>query len=480
MKKTVVKEALIYLPFKVLEGLIGIIMVAIFTRILTESSYGQYALVNTLSMTLFLPIAGWIMHAGYRHVLAYKEEKDIKDFNSTIWTLWLIMQGVFILLITLSCFLFPNFTDVLLYIPIIFIPYSATQILSSQMVAKKKIANVILLTAVNVTLKLILFLSIYRFMDPFFAVILAYASAEIISLLVVIVRTKGYFINSGIHINREMARNFFAYGIPLIGLAFTMSMTNFSDRFIIDYYFDKSLVAKYQGNYTLASATFTFIMVGIMRAVNPNILKAWHGGSENVWKDIWSGFRFFLLLAIPAAVGIAVLSKEVSRVVLASSYNEASIVIAWVAFGMLLLGSSEYLIKPLELNKNTKPIFYSSLIACIINIVLNIIFIKTQGYIFAAVTTLISYFVYIFMIVIIVRKRYYIIIEFASIIKILLSSVLMGVVIWYAKQFFSGWLNILLMTVLGVITYSLMLLASGEIKSEVDYLIKRLNLGGKN
>lgn len=470
MDAKVIKEMLIYLPSKVIEGILGVLLVSLYTKTLTTSDYGSYTLAVTTVLTLFLPLFGWIMHASSRYTLKYISEDREKYFNSTVWTLIIITNIVIaILFVILSKFL-PTYTKFLKYVYKILIFYSANQILSQQMAVRKRIFHVVLLTTINSALKLIYAIILFNYIDKLDAVIYAYVFSEMTVFIITFI-TSGILKNMGkAQIDNEMVKEFIKYGMPLIGLAMTSAVTNFSDRYIIKAYFGKSYVAIYQGNYSISSAAFTMLMVGIMRAVNPNILKAWEKREEKIQERVWQGLRLFLLIAVPSVIGLSVLSPKISKIILDEEYVQGSNVMMWVAIGMLVLGISEYINKPLELHKKTRTIFLSSFAAAICNIILNFIFVPKFGYISAAITTFISYIIYILILIKRVKKDFEIKIDLKSIVSIFISATIMGIFTFLFREKIDSLKSILIIVMFSMLIYGISIIITGEGKEEIKYL----------
>lgn len=480
MNKNVIKELALYLPAKIIEGILGIVLVSVYTYHMNEAVFGQYSLVNTTTMTAFLPICGWLMHAGYRHILEYSGSECESDFHGSVWSLWLVLQLVMLVLVGFIYLLFANFREWLIYVPVLFVPYSAVQVLSAQMTATKRIGHVIILTTCDIALRLLLAVLFMRIMQPLIAVVAAHSMGNLITFSIVFCATKMAGHINSFKIDPQLAGRFFRYGLPLIGLALTIAITNFSDRWIIGWLFGDAAVGIYHANYTIASASFTFIMIGIMRAVHPNILKAWQSGKETIETDIWQGLRLYLLIALPAALGITILAEPISGLILHPNYHDGYSVAMWVSLGMLMLGISEYIIKPLELNKRTHPIFICSLLSAIVNVLLNVVLVPKMGYTFAATTTFIAYLVYVVLLVSYVRRRYTLYIEVSSVLKVAMAATVMATFTYYWRGAIDSFLKLALLVLTSMVVYLIALLLSGEINKEIALITKRnINIGGK-
>jgi O-antigen/teichoic acid export membrane protein len=267
------------------------------------------------------------------------------------------------------------------------------------------------------------------------------------------------------------------YGFPLIGLSLTMFVLNISDRYIILYLHSKEASGIYAANYSLASAAYIMIMMGIMRAVYPNVLSTWSKNDVKKTKELLSGgVRYYLLISIPATVGLVTLSKPISQILLSRpEYHDGYTVIGWTAIGMLLFGLTEYCNKAWELTSNTKVILRNSLISGLINIALNIIFIPIYGYEVAAITTTISFAIYFILSYLGARNILIWTINLSCITRIIMSALAFGVLLIIVQNYYEITVVLLVVCVIiSMLLYVILLLITGELKEETKLLKKRI------
>ncbi len=105
----------------------------------------------------------------------------------------------------------------------------------------------------------------------------------------------------------------------------------------------------------------------------------------------------YLLLAVPATVGVAAVSDVMATALFEQAYVEGHSIMFWVAFGMMFLGLTEYSIKPWELTANTKAIFKRSLLGGAVNVGLNLILIKFVGKLLYCICYNIYWFLCLFL-----------------------------------------------------------------------------------
>jgi len=441
-------------------------MIALYTRILSPKEYGQYGFINSFVMMSYIMIVGWLMHSSYRNINKPVLKQEKIEFFSTVWILWLILQFIFVGMVIILYLLLPHTRNWMALTGMMFLPYSGVQLLMAHMSGLKKVGYAILLSTATVLSKLLMAWVLSHWMEPLFAVVSAHGAVDIFFFTMVMIKNGILKEIKLTYFNKEAFKDFFNYGMPLTGMAFSMSIINLSDRFIIGMKVNESAAGFYTANYAIASAAFTLIMMGVIRAFYPNILRSFENGMDSGMNSVWEGLRFFLMLGLPAATGLAVLSNEISSRVVETQYTEASPIIGFVAFSMLILGVSEYLIKPLELVRKTKPIFRASFTAAVTNLMLNFMMIPRYGYMAAGVTTLVAYLAYVLVIITGTHNESQIPIKWVSVGKLVGASLLMGALVFYVKPLISGWFSMGAVVLLAVTFYFGLLALMHEIKEE--------------
>ncbi|MFX0137371.1 MAG: lipopolysaccharide biosynthesis protein, partial [Candidatus Hodarchaeota archaeon] len=140
--------------------------------------------------------------------------------------------------------------------------------------------------------------------------------------------------------------------------------------------------------------------------------------------------RVYLLAGIPAVIGLSIIAKSVVSIFTASKFHSGYIIIPWIAAGAFFMGISNIFSLCLGFYKKMNLLMVCFLIGGILNIGLNLIFVPNFGYMAAAVTTFISYAIVAIFIFIISRKLLVWDFPFQSLVKVLFSSVVMGIFVY--------------------------------------------------
>lgn len=487
-KGTMAKDTIIYMIAKIYEGVFGVLTISALTYFFIPKQMGQYSTVNIAVTTIAMVGVQWLIQSSLRYINKYDIENEHEKFYTTVFTAWLktnlgMVLGGSVLILLLNVLSFPqlksftsNYTvDILVLGLIMFVTYNTAQLVVAMLAATRRAKLNLFLSVFSVTGKLLTIVLLVRLFGARIQwIFVSYSIFDGITSLIGIITLKVYKYINFKNNSKEILDTLKAYGIPLVGNLITTSVLNKSDIYIITFFLGESSAGIYQTNYSIVSAAFTMLMAAVMRGSYPTIVRTWSEGKKELSEKLVSeAVRFFLLISVPCVVGIAVLSDFLARVLFAPSYFDGHFVMAWVALGMMFLGITEYCIKPWELNANTKAIFYRSLISGIVNLLVNIIFVPVFGYMTAAVSTFIGFFTYFCLAKLGTRKLMRWRLGFIVYLRIILSAVFMGALILSLKSIVpSSLFGVLLLVIIGIISYGLLLYFFGEIKNEAKLLVK--------
>jgi O-antigen/teichoic acid export membrane protein len=482
VKKTMVKDTLLYLPARLIEGLIGLATITLYTSFFAPEIYGYYGLITTtVNIGSFL-LLGWLNQAVYRYVNAFEGKKRGSLFYSTSFTLWLC-SNVIVVILGFAGILIVNprmdawVTQLFVLTLFMFVTYNTTQVLLSIVSATRKVKLLLFLSLFSVTMKLLLTVFfVYKFQTNSYtpaAAVLSNVIVDTVVILIAMLRLKVYKHFTFKYFSKSVLTKFLTYSLPLVGVNFTMSVLNLSDRYVIAPVLGPEQMGIYHANYTISSTVFNLILVAVMRGVYPMILKTWSQNNRQRTEYFLSqAVRYYLLVSTPALTGLCILSGPISKLFLDAAYFEHGFVITWVAIGMFLYGLAEYSNKAWELTSNTKPLFYNTVISAVLNLGLNIIFVGIYGYRIAAINTAISYLLYLALSLYRSRKIMKITFSPKSLAKILLSCIIMGLTVYFAIHSISlTVINLILTVIIGCLVYFICLILLREIKTEIDYAV---------
>lgn len=476
-KNTMTKNAVLFLPAKVLEGVLLLMMSSLYTHIFTEDAAGAFGLVQQVINFSYLLIAAWMANASTRYAAEEYKRDKASGLLSTMTVVYLIMGIVGIITCSGIAVIYKN--NSFIFGAIMFCTYTAFTILINTLVQLDKVKPAILFSLVSAVLKLLVAFILVggknNFPDPtpaFIANIVADGIGAIGAIFALKMPSVVRFKFS----SKDILNKMLAYGVPLMGVALCSGLLTLFDRFYIYGVFGNATGAIYYYNSTIPNSVFTMLSVGVLRGVYPAILRAWNERSKDEAKILLgAGVRLYMLVAFPAAFGLAAVSNTFCSTFFADGYEAGASVIGTTAFAMVFMGLTEYANKGYELEQDTKPVLTNCMIAMIVKIISSIVCVHILGFTGGAMGSLIAFTTYFILTSIRVRKYFMWRVPMGSFLRILVSSILCGVSAYFCTFLPIGeFLRLVLSIVVGGFVYAFCIIISGEAKEEVRLILAKI------
>lgn len=402
-----VQDIIKYAPSKFLPAIMSLLWSYVFTRVFLPDEYGIYGLCISIVGPLATIFTEWAAQPIGRFYAEYSERKLMNVYRAVLKYLARIVL-VMISLVVISTIVYFFFearkylflistTALLLFsncLTNLIIP-----ILPASLDSKRYNVISILRPLLRVVFA---FSLVYCFGRNISFLLLAEALSFLILLLplISIVNSKlAVNINAGTTVSRclvyENIGKFVKYGMPMMAWFFASQLLSVGDRFVIQWFRGSSEVGIYTANYSLISGIAGLLSSPITLAAFPLIMKLWAmGKNEEVANTIKKMTYIYGIISICFLGCAAVSSKPLIDVLLGSNFKEGYIIVLPVLLGAIVWNASILGHKGMELYNKTYIMVIYAFIAALVNLCLNVIFIPKYGYIAAAWTTFISYFVY--------------------------------------------------------------------------------------
>jgi len=198
-----------------------------------------------------------------------------------------------------------------------------------------------------------------------------------------------------------------------------MRIIDFSDNYLILYFYNSTLVGLYAPVYTLG-------MVGIMVFVNSFRL-AWHPfflseqdnpDASNIFSKVTTWYAVFIGTVF---LGIFLFRKEIFHVYAPSFPRELASLIPFISFAYVLYGFYIIMLAGVFIREKTKYLPLAPLTGAALNLGLNFVFIPVYGIAGAVFTTVIAYLAMVTILFVISRRVYRIRYEYGRIGRVLLT-----------------------------------------------------------
>lgn len=484
--QTMARDTIIYMLAKGIEGVVGVLTISAMSYIYLPEQIGKYSAINIAITTLAMVSTNWITHAMLRYVNKYKIENNLNKFYSSIFISWfkinffiVVLSSLLILLVSGNRSITGNYPISLLGVSLgMYCTYNTSQLTIALLAGVQKSKLNLMLSIINSIGKFVSIIVLNKLFEPRIEwIFLSYIVFDFVVCAIGLSKLNIYSYISKKDYDKEVLSVLKAYGFPLMGNMIATSILNKSDIYIITSFLGENKAGIYQTNYSIIASAFILLATGAMRGSYPTILKTWSEGNLKEAEGLLrNATRTYLLISIPAVVGVGCISDILAQVLFDELYWEGHHIMTSVALGMMMLGLTEYAIKSWELNAQTKEIFKRSLVSGLFNIFLNLVFIKKYGYEFAGLSTFLAFLLYFILANLGTRKsdlRFSV--DKNSLLKIMLSALIMKSVLSSMKQLMGvSVVSLFILIVVGVVVYFTSLYFIGEIKDEVNYLKNKI------
>lgn len=262
-----------------------------------------------------------------------------------------------------------------------------------------------------------------------------------------------YFVKKSLKIDFRQLKRILEFGLPLIIVAAFTLMVEYSDRFLINYFLDKTKVALY----SLASSLVGFIIIAayiLQGVIQPYFNEKWNSKQDPTL--LFNALiKYTMICILPAIIGMFILRKEIIILLSSPEYIPAAplvvILLSYPIFNILSLIFTH----TMYLRDMVKQLLIINLIAITINIILNLIFIPKIGIEAAAYSTVLSTFLVFILLVFYRPKNIAFQWDYLKIFRILLASISMGIIIYPIHP--SLYWSKILVIILGAVIYSIFL-----------------------
>jgi len=466
------KSSILVTSAYMLQSLKGLIFLPFITKILGTYSYGIWVQVGVI-VSLLMPIGTLTLTAALTRFFA--GEEDQKRIQEGFYSIIFFVFGVSLLLALCLWGLSQPVANAF------FDGERLIVILAAGLIPLDCLNSVLLMyfRTFRQMKKYSIFTILRAYLELGLLIYVVLAGYGIIELVVAMLVTRlgiglaifGFILPEiGFKLPRfSRMREFLKYSLPIIPVNMSGWITSASDRLLISYFMGALFVGYYSPGYSLGSVA-GILIAPIMYVLPPYLYKVYEQGKMVQVKGYLSySLKYYLMLAIPAAFGICVLSRTL-LVSLSNPdiANQGYFVVFFITVSVMLNGINNLITLIIGAVKKTKVMGISSITAAAVNFGLNLIFIPWLGILGAAITTLIAGIVDVGIRANFALRHFTFPVDWVFIMKSIGASVIMALGIWYFSP--SGVVEIMLSVIGGAIVYGVIIILSGGVKkSELKF-----------
>lgn len=372
-------------------AVINFLTLALFTRLLTQEEYGQYALVVAgVALAYALPVQ-WLSHAVLRLSVPYSAERPA--FLATVARLLIPILCSAAILLGLGIGSAAKWRNTPLIAAGVglFLAQSWHELNLSLATADRRPKRYGMLSTIKASASLLL------------GGTAAWAGLGVVGVLIgvalggAISGAYGYACawaaSRGVPADSGLRRELVRYGLPLAGVFLLSYVISSSDRFFLAQMISPAAAGAYAPAYDLVLQAMVAIMMVVNLVTFPLAVVAVDSGDLPAREQHFRKHATILCaVAVPAAAGIAVLAPSLSRILGPQFAGSALVLIPLFAFAQLLSGvKSYYFDLSFQLSRATAYQLASVAVGAIVNVAFNLWLIPIYGTVGAAYATIAAY-----------------------------------------------------------------------------------------
>jgi O-antigen/teichoic acid export membrane protein len=462
----------------ILAAISSLILLPIMTKNFSISDYGIWVQINAMISLLPNIVTLGLPFTMVRFLSAEKDTDKIKDGFYSIVIIVLISTTIassllFLFSKSIASAIFNGDVNVVMLLSIIVFLASLNSLLISyfRTFQQMKRYSIFLLTQTYLTVLIVSYFAIKGFNINITSTGILIANLVIFFMMICFI-----FSDIGFKIPQfKNLREYLSFGIPTIPGNLSYWIVDSSDRFVIGLFLGTAFVGYYSPGYTLGNiiimilTPFSFLL--------PSVLPKYYDENniEKVRVYLKYSLKYFLLIAIPSAFGLSLLSKPILLILTTPGIAlNGYIITPFVALSAILFGIYGIIGNILALEKKTKIAGAIWIIAAIMNLGLNIFLVPYLGIIGAAATTLLAYSIAFVLTLFYSTKFFKFDFGIVFIVKSIVASIIMSSIIFLIKPV--GVFTILIVILISLIVYIVLILVMKGIEKEEFIFLRELLL----
>ena len=411
-----IKDSFKYSVTKIIPGVMGLLAVIVFIRMIGAEGYGKYSVQLSFLMASSAFTVGWLNQSTLRYYSKYQNDQQLPQIFF-IGLVFSLLLGSLILvigsLVTVNNQKFP-LTSIGLAL---FLALCFFQFLSAVLRSQLRPNVVIIVTALQSILGLVLPLLLLWVLSPNHKYLLlglagSYIALPLVFLALNIDRFKIFWpiAHDSRHHYKLILSKFFRYGFPL-SLWFGISLSlPFLDRFFIEYFYSFEVTGIYASFTDLVIRIFSILVFPLTLAAHPRIMSAWNNNNQSAAFTIWRKALQYQLGIFIILMAIVIIFTDQIFSLLMVALPELNISYSYLLIPILIGGFLwQFALlchKPLEMDQRTKLMVVLMLAALCVNLIGNIVYLPHYGIIATAYTYMASAGVYIIAVIYFSRNKF--------------------------------------------------------------------------
>jgi O-antigen/teichoic acid export membrane protein len=384
-----------YLPANIVQGVVGFLAIVIFTRLLSPEDFGRYALAFSVMTLAHVAVFSWLEAAMARFWAAQGDDADLAGHFASLYRTAFILTAIWLPTVAIVTAFLP--VDPMFRLALgVGLGGAPIRCLSKLGQERFRAAGEVAKAArldIGVAIGGLGIGVVFALLGAGGAAPLAGLALAPLAALPFVLPGELRQARHGV-VTTERLRSYAGYGYPIAAsLALTVVLAS-TDRFLLAAFMDEAAVGAYHASYSIANRTLDVLFLWLGSAGQPALVMALErGGLERLREAAREQASTFILVGVPAAVGVALVARPLAEVLIGEDLRAAAAqVTPWIALSALLYGLTAYYFgQAFTLGRKTKRLLVAMAVPAIVNVLLNLILIPRFGVLGAAWSTAASF-----------------------------------------------------------------------------------------
>lgn len=380
-----IKDSIIYFISKFIPAIVTMLNVIIFMKFMDTEDYGRYSVILVTSGIINVFTTQWIRSSMLKFT---KNLEDEKFFS--VLEIYIILFTSFLIIIIGNII---NFSFVIITSLLILQILISINEFQNNYFRYKLMPNVILISNLIKSSSFLIMLITSAYVNDsisFSSAIMFYSFSLVLSSLYYFTKYDSYKFTKSLNVSKTRVVKCLSYGFP-ITLAFSVGIALQN----IDKYLITGLLGiKETGNYSLPFDTLHNFIYMVMSALGtaalPRLLKI--EKKIEMKKSFEKYILAFYLINIPIICLLITNLPFIAYVFSKNGYNVNELTLFFILISSFAHGTKSFIYdQAIQLNNRTAKIFLPNILAIIINILINLIFLQKYGIIVAAISSFLAF-----------------------------------------------------------------------------------------
>jgi O-antigen/teichoic acid export membrane protein len=446
-----------YLPANIVQGVVGFLAIVVFTRLLGPEDFGRYALAFSVMTLAHVAVFTWLEAAMARFWAAETPETGLADHFASLYRTAGLLTVVFLPVAALGVWLWPmpSAFKLAVAVGLIGVPVRCFARLAQE---RYRAAG-----EVSKAARLDMGIAVGGFaIGVLFAWAGAGGASPLLGLLLAPLFALPFILPGEVRqghggaVEQARLKAYAAFGYP-IAVSLTLSVVlSSADRFMLAAFMDEAAVGAYHAGYSIANRTLDVLFIWLGAAGVPALVMALErGGRDALKQSAHEQASTFILIGLPAAVGVMLVAQPLAHVMIGPDLRDAATVVTpWVALAALLSGLTVYYFnQAFTLGHRTMLMLATMAVPAAANIALNFILIPGFGVAGAAWATAASFAIGLVTSIVLGRRVLVMPIPWEALARCGVACAVMAMVVMSMPSI-GGFIELMLKAGVGGLTYA--------------------------